>query len=162
MRLFKPLFRHLIVVCWLMLCGKAVEAQVAPPIYTFVEVTNESGKPVAGAAVVIYNASGEEVRHWVTDDAGKAYIRGSKHGLVAGEQWLYNNKDSYIIRITRSGYLTYENALEGSLADKLDLGDRSDRDEKFKLKIKLLRHAKSKVSEVRKTSLKDYADNRPP
>src|SRR5215510_4852326 len=117
MYLFKTVIRHLIAICWLLLCGEMIEAQTPPPSYTFVEVTGESGALVAGATVMIYNASGEEIRHWITDRTGRARVRGSKQGLIDKEKWLGNwDKDSYVIRIIKSGYLTYESPLERNLA----------------------------------------------
>src|SRR5262245_3071562 len=159
--MYKPRIplQYFIVLCWLALCGGTVRAQVPPPLYTFLEVTGESGAPVAGASVVLYNASGEEVRHWVTDDGGKVRIRGHKSGLI-NEPWLSNDANGgRIVRVIKLGYLTYEGALEGPLTDKLVSEDRGG---EAKIKIQLLRRPRSKVGGLRKTQSQSYAQNRPP
>jgi len=128
-----------------------------------VEVTGESGALVAGATVMIYNASGEEIRHWITDRTGRARVRGSKQGLIDKEKWLGNwDKDSYVIRIIKSGYLTYESPLERNLADKLIPDNQAYGDKNFKINVRLLRRPKSKISNMQKTLLRGYAHNRPP
>jgi len=160
MELFKAARPYLIIVCWLVISGRAIEAQVAPPIYTFVEVTDETGLPIAGAAVVIYNSEGEEIRHWLSDDAGRVHIGGHKSELATREPWLAksdNNND--VFRVTKSGYRIYESVLERNLLDKLSArgGDSS-----IPVKVKLVRRPKSKISSVRSIPWQDSAHNRSP
>jgi len=158
--LLKVSCRYLIIICWLVISGRGIEAQVAPPSYTFIEVTDESGLPLAGAAVVIYDASGEEIRHWLSDDAGRVHIWGYKNELAIREPWLSKSDNrSNVLRITRSGYLTYESVLERNLLDKLpDWGGEAG----IKVKVKLARRPKSKISSLRAIPGRDSAHNRPP
>jgi len=160
MELFKAARPYLIIVCWLVISGRAIEAQVAPPIYTFVEVTDETGLPIAGAAVVIYNSSGEEIRHWLSDDAGRVHLGGYISELATREPWLAkSDNNSDVVRVTKSGYRIYESVLERNLLDKLSArgGDSS-----IPVKVRLVRRPKSKISSVRAIPWQDFAHNRSP
>ena len=90
MHLFKSALRCLLVGSLLvlsnLLCGKAVEAQVPPPDYGFVTVADESGEPVVGAAVIVYNSSGEEIFHQVTNTAGAVRIAQREREAIIREQ----------------------------------------------------------------------------
>jgi hypothetical protein len=166
MHLFKPALRHLFIgsllaLCGL-LCGKTVEAQVPIPDYGFVTVADESGAPVAGAAVTVYNASGEEIFHRITNTAGGMRIALPERGAIIKEQRLSNsNGGNCIVRIVNPGYLTYEVALEGDLEEKIVLEERGGSPRGL-LQVTLLRRSRSKVSELRKKSLPDQANYRPP
>jgi len=143
-----------------MICCRGIEAQVAPPSYSFIEVTDESGLPIAGAAAVIYDDSGEEIRHWLSDDAGSVHIWGYKSELAIREPWLKkSDNSSNVLRITRSGYRTYESVLERNLLDKLP--DRRD-EAGITIKVKLVRRPKSKISSLRAIPWVDSAHHRPP
>jgi hypothetical protein len=170
MNLFKPALRHLFIGSLVALCGplcvtlcvKTVEAQVAIPDYGFASVADESGAPVAGAAVTVYNASGEDIFHRITDTAGKVRIVQLERETIINEQnRSSSNGGNCIVRIVSPGYRTYEVALEGDLEEKIVLGERGDSPRIF-LHVTLLRISKSKVSAVRKKSLPDRGHNRPP
>jgi hypothetical protein len=166
MNLCKPALRHLFIGSLLALCGplcvKTVEAQVAIPDYGFVSVADESGAPVAGAAVTVYNASGEDILHRITDTAGKLRISPHEREAIIKEQSQSGgNGGNCIVRIVNPGYLTYEVALEGDLAEKIVLDERGGSPRSL-LQVTLLRRSKSKASEVRKRSSPDRSHNRPP
>jgi hypothetical protein len=166
MNLFKPALRHLFIGSLLALCGplcvKTVEAQVPIPDYGFASVADESGAPVAGAAVTIYNASGEDILHRITDTAGKVRIAQHEREAIINEQrQSSSNGGNCIVRIVNPGYLTYEVALEGDLEEKIVLEERGGSPRSL-LQVTLLRRSKSKVSVVRKKSLPDRGHNRPP
>jgi hypothetical protein len=170
MHLFKPALRYLFIGSLLALCGplcgtlcgKTVNAQVPIPDYGFVTVADESGAPVTGAAVTVYNASGEEVFHRITNAAGGVRITRHEREAMIKEQKLSNsNRGNCIVRIVNPGYLTYEVALEGDLGERLVLREGGSSPRSL-LQVTLSRRRRSKVSEMRKRSLPDRAHYRPP
>ena len=78
-----------------------VSAQLPSPGYTFVDVRDESDKPIANAIGIVYDESGTEIGNGVTDARGEAAVVQNRRG--AGE---------WVLRIIKPGYLVYEGVLK--------------------------------------------------
>src|ERR1051326_1573476 len=81
-------------------------AQLMSPGYVFVEVSDEAGRPVTGAAVVLYNLDGSEIASNVTEKSGLASIRKQS----------YRPNGKLILRVIKSGYATREVVLDTNAA----------------------------------------------
>ena len=93
----------LLMVAISILAGaKPIAAQVMPPGYVFVEVSDQTGKPVSGAAVVLYDLEGREIGSSITDPDSRAAINKQTH-YYSGQK-----AQKFIVRITKPGYLTQE------------------------------------------------------
>jgi hypothetical protein len=84
----------------LLACSTAVSAQVPSPGYFFLEVSDEADKPVSGAATVVYDSSGKELESSVTDSSGGAALFRNRY-----------EKERFVFRVIKPGYLTYEGTL---------------------------------------------------
>jgi hypothetical protein len=83
----------------LLACSASASAQVLPPGYFFLEVLDEADKPVAGAATVVYDSSGNEMESSATNSS---------------RTFLFRNRDAgerFVFRVIKPGYLTYEGTL---------------------------------------------------
>ena len=112
-----------LAVVWVSLClPTAVSAQTPSPGYTFVEVHDESDKPIANAIGIVYDESGAEIGSGVTDARGEAAV--VQHRPGAGE---------WVLRIIKSGYLVYEGVLKPT-------GEYSN----VRVPVKLIRRGRSR------------------
>jgi hypothetical protein len=150
-------------MCFILLCDLIASAQVPPPRYGFVTVTNESGSPVTDAVVVIYNGSGEEIYQQLTDYGGKVFIYKERVDIIIQEQKESLNKNSKcVFRIIKTGYLTYEKALEGDLTGGVFLIDHRHPYGATGLNITLERNPNSKIGSARRRPFEDLARTRAP
>ena len=91
-----------LAVVWVSLCfQRTVSAQVPSPGYTFVEVHDESDKPIANAIGIVYDETGAEIGSGVTDARGEAALVQNRRG--AGE---------WVFRMIKAGYVIYEGVLK--------------------------------------------------
>ena len=91
-----------LALVWVSLCFQmTVSAQIPAPGYTFVEVRDESDKPIANAIGIVYDESGAEIGSGVTDVRGEAGLIQNRRGT--GE---------WVFRVIKSGYLIYEGVLK--------------------------------------------------
>ena len=120
-----------LTVVWISLhLPSTVSAQVPSPGYTFVEVHDESDKPIANAVGIVYDESGTEIASAVTDARGEAALVQNRRG--AGE---------WVFRIIKSGYLVYEGVLKPA-------GEYSN----VRIPVKLIRRVRAKPVEPKGTS----------
>lgn len=106
------------------LCSNStVSAQIPPPGYIFVDVRDESDKPVANVTGIVYNAAGAEVGSAVTDQRGEAALIQNRE---AGSDWIF--------RIIKSGYVIYEDIIKTT-------GQYSN----VRVAVKLVRRARSQL-----------------
>ncbi|MCU1267597.1 MAG: hypothetical protein JWM21_3915 [Acidobacteria bacterium] len=103
MRGIERLLMGMIWACILLACATVASAQLPTMGYAFAEVIDETKKPLVGAAAVVYNESGAEVGGSITDGSGRARLVQNVDG-----------KRSYVIRVIKSGYQTYESVFEPS------------------------------------------------
>jgi hypothetical protein len=99
-----------------------VSAQIPSPGYTFVDVRDESDKPIANAIGIVYDESGAEIGSGVTDARGEAAVAQNRRG--AGE---------WVIRVIKSGYVVYEGVLKPA-------GEYAN----VRVPVKLIRRVRSK------------------
>jgi hypothetical protein len=112
-----------LAVVWVGLCvPSTVSAQIPSPGYTFVEVRDESDKPIANAIGIVYDESGAEIGSGVTDARGEAAV--VQHRPGAGE---------WIFRVIKSGYVVYEGVLKPG-------GEYTN----LRVPVKLIRRGRSK------------------
>jgi hypothetical protein len=98
-------------------------AQIPPPGYIFVEVRDESDKPVANATGVVYDAAGAEVGSAVTDQRGEAALIQNRE---PGNDWVF--------RIIKPGYVIFEDTIKAT-------GKYSS----VRVAVKLVRRARSRL-----------------
>lgn len=123
-RWLRPLIIGAATCCALLLSASASSAQLPSPGYSFAEVTDETDRPVFGAGVAVYNGLGDEIAASVTDSVGS--VRLVMNGYV---------RERFIVRIIKTGCLTYEGVFETSGAYRNSL-----------IKIKMICESRPKVS----------------
>ncbi|HEX8708786.1 MAG TPA: carboxypeptidase-like regulatory domain-containing protein [Pyrinomonadaceae bacterium] len=106
MRWLKRSGRFAAAAAALLWCVAAASAQEISPGYTFVEVKDGKDRPVVGASAAAYNEAGEEVASSVTDATGKARLISKRRGE--------RQRQRFIVRVVKPGYLTYEGVIENS------------------------------------------------
>jgi len=119
--------RKLLLCCFAVVCvnmcfDRTVSAQIPSPGYTFVEVRDESDKPIANAVGIVYDQSGAEIGNGVTDARGEAALIQNRG---KGGEWVF--------RIIKSGYLIYEGVLKPA-------GEYQD----VRVPVRLVRRVRSK------------------
>ena len=120
-----------LAVVWVSSCfPSTVSAQIPSPGYTFVDVRDESDKPIANAVGIVYDESGAEIGSGVTDARGEAALVRNRRG--AGE---------WVLRIIKSGYLVYEGVLKPT-------GEYTD----VRVPVKLIKRVRSKPVTPKGTS----------
>jgi hypothetical protein len=86
-----------VAACALLACANVTSAQELAPGYAFAEVTDETDQPVSGAVAVVHNEAGDEIGSSVTTPEGLASL------VMNGYE-----KKSFIVRVIKRGYVTYE------------------------------------------------------
>lgn len=117
-----------------LVCANVTLAQEMSPGYAFAEVKDETDQPVFGAAVVVYKETGEEVGSSSTNAQGRAAL----FRKTRSEQ-------RFIVRVLKSGYLTYEGVLDSSRENWW-------RDDEIKIKLVSLSKPKSRTGSAGRAS----------
>ncbi len=158
------LLQRLSSICIILLCGEAVRAQVPPPQYGFVSVNTETGAPAPDSVVVVYNGSGVEIHRQITGYEGKLFVhKWIKDKIILEQKESLKNNSSCVIRVLKSGYQTYEAALEGDLSgDGVFIIDTRRPRGATGIKITLSPRPKSKIGGVRMSPGDRLALRRPP
>src|SRR3954469_24782019 len=133
----------------LLACSASASAQLPSPGYFFLEVLDEADKPVSGAATVVYDRSGKELESSATNSSGRASLFRNR-----------SEKERFVFRVIKPGYLTYEGTLVTSGPYKR---------EEIRIKLIPSHRPKSKADAVRRaTTTKSarrfttHASNLPP
>lgn len=93
--------RSVLAAALLLASAAVAAAQVPMPGYVFAEVTDETDKPVTSATTVVYDQTGSEVGSSATNSKGSS-------ALIVNT----DAKSSFIVRVLKSGYQTYEGRFE--------------------------------------------------
>ena len=113
----------------LLACATAASAQVPYQGYFFLEASDEAGKPVSGAATVVYDSSGKELESSATDAGGRARLFRNRDG-----------SERFVFRVIKPGYITYEGTFTTSSQYK---------NEVISIKLIASQRPKSKADAVR-------------
>jgi hypothetical protein len=141
MRWLKCSARCAAVAFALLACSASASAQLPSPGYLFLEVLDEADKPVSGAATVVYDSSGKELESSATDSSGRASLFRNR-----------SEKERFVFRVIKPGYLTYEGTLVTSGQYKR---------EEIRIKLIPTLRPKSKADAVRRATTTKRAPTRP-